>query len=445
MDRRWWVGVIALGLLAGWPRDLARALDMDGDGVSDVWALHFGVTNLGPSADPDGDAQDNRFESIAGTDPLDPLSRFGARATTDQTNLGVEWFGVAGKRYEVWFSYDLLEWELFDGPLDGAGMSLSVTDGLPSAGGGEMMMSAPDPVGEALAALADDGLVPTWGPYPAWAPKQPPKPPLQLYFVSACALDNGLSSLYFWETTEEGVAHYMVLSNIPLGRLPSLQQWFDRDAGYGAIFLDHPYRWDMFAWYWYIESAEKLEKGLIECKEFTWTSAPFERFGYRAPSGWVLDYIGWIHRFFAENADRFAEEMIAFERATAGEDATFRMAMVAPEEGGGGATMAMSMEPDGIRKFYRVQVIASPDADGDMLDASEEALLGTSDGSRDSDADGMPDPYEFVFGLDPMAGDSGGDRDGDAAANDEDARPDDPGVGRLAVTITSPAGGATVP
>lgn len=393
------------------------AIDGDTNGVSDVWASFYGVTNMAPGVDPDGDAQDNRFESISGTNPFEPLSRFASVAATDQTNLRVEWFGVLGKRYEVQYSYDLLEWDLFDGPCTGTGTNLSVADSLPSAGEGEMMMSAPDPLGDALAALAADGLEVRHEPYPAWAPYQPPKPPLQLYLVSACDLDNGLTSMYFWETTEKGVAHYKVLSNIPLGRLPGPQQWLDWKAGYGAIFQHYPYPWEMFSWYWYIENADEVEKGLLSSKDFTWTSEPFERFGYRAPSGWVLEYLTWMHRYFGENAERFADEMVAHEKALAAieEPATFELAMAIPDQGGGGAMMTMSVEPDGIRKFYRVQTIASLDEDGDALDAYEEGLLGTSDSSADSDGDGVGDGIEFSGGLHPT----------NNVDSDSDGMPDD--------------------
>lgn len=73
--------------------------------------------------------------------------------------------------------------------------------------------------------------------------------------------------------------------------------------------------------------------------------------------------------------------------------------------------MAMSMEPDGIRKFYRVQTVASLDGDEDGLDAYEEGLLGTSDTTADWDGDGVNDGDEFANGLDPTS-DADSDEDG---------------------------------
>jgi len=50
-----------------------------GDGIDDAWQVqYFGLNNpnAAPTADPDGDGQNNLFEYIAGTNPADPLSTF---------------------------------------------------------------------------------------------------------------------------------------------------------------------------------------------------------------------------------------------------------------------------------------------------------------------------------------------------------------------------------
>ncbi len=50
-----------------------------GDGIDDAWQVHyFGLNNpnAAPTADPDGDGQNNLFEYIAGTDPTDSLAKF---------------------------------------------------------------------------------------------------------------------------------------------------------------------------------------------------------------------------------------------------------------------------------------------------------------------------------------------------------------------------------
>lgn len=59
MVRMLYVVPVALALLL--PR--LGAMDGDTNGVSDVWAAVYGVTNMVPRDDPDGDGQNNLFES----------------------------------------------------------------------------------------------------------------------------------------------------------------------------------------------------------------------------------------------------------------------------------------------------------------------------------------------------------------------------------------------
>lgn len=67
----------------------------------------------------------------------------------------------------------------------------------------------------------------------------------------------------------------------------------------------------------------------------------------------------------------------------------------------------------------------------------------------DADADSLPNDWEFAYGLDPFstAGTNGanGNRDGDLVLNFQDVRPDDPGVGALSVSITTPTENAVIP
>ncbi len=60
------------------------------------------------------------------------------------------------------------------------------------------------------------------------------------------------------------------------------------------------------------------------------------------------------------------------------------------------------------------------DKDGDGLSACEEACYGTSDYKTDSDSDGMPDPFEVRFGLNPLSFDADEDPDGDTLSNLEE-------------------------
>jgi len=113
VNRRFWISIV---LLCGLGLPLIAAVDLDGDGMSDLWELLHAAQGLAANADSDGDRLDNRSESIAGTDPFDRASTLaieGVRTVRSGnvsgsgsgTNLveGVAfvWTGEPGKRYEV--------------------------------------------------------------------------------------------------------------------------------------------------------------------------------------------------------------------------------------------------------------------------------------------------------------------------------------------------------
>lgn len=76
-------------------------VDLNGNGMSDVWEVAFGWTGL-PDGDDDGDGQSNFQESVAGTDPWDAASVFRLNGLTalPQACL-LRWTSVMGKRYQV--------------------------------------------------------------------------------------------------------------------------------------------------------------------------------------------------------------------------------------------------------------------------------------------------------------------------------------------------------
>ncbi len=89
---------------------LRAILDQNADGVSDIWTAFYPAAGT-PAADPDGDGATNLAESLAGTDPLDPVSRFGAIPTRSATGeLRLRWRGVIGKQYHLETSPDLRNW-----------------------------------------------------------------------------------------------------------------------------------------------------------------------------------------------------------------------------------------------------------------------------------------------------------------------------------------------
>jgi len=77
-------------------------VDLNGDGMSDIWELIYGATGLSPGGDADGDGASNLQESIAGTDPFDPNSvpRISV-TTTNGTNVVISIAGALGKQYQL--------------------------------------------------------------------------------------------------------------------------------------------------------------------------------------------------------------------------------------------------------------------------------------------------------------------------------------------------------
>ncbi|MBI3867300.1 MAG: DUF1800 domain-containing protein [Verrucomicrobia bacterium] len=80
----------------------AAVLDLDHDGLDDLWQILFGAQGISASADSDGDGFTNREESLAGTDPFNANSRPTLRIAPGPAGGAiVSWDAVAGKRYAL--------------------------------------------------------------------------------------------------------------------------------------------------------------------------------------------------------------------------------------------------------------------------------------------------------------------------------------------------------
>jgi hypothetical protein len=101
-----------------WP-----GVDLDSDGMSDVWENAFSAETQEAAVDADGDGQDAYLESVAGTDPNDPESVF--RVTSCRVLRSaqlVRWQSAAGKRYQVEGASSLLgPWTSGGEPVSGTG------------------------------------------------------------------------------------------------------------------------------------------------------------------------------------------------------------------------------------------------------------------------------------------------------------------------------------
>ena len=102
------LALVLLALLADPP--LSATVDLDHDGVSDVWRTAFPSAGAA-TADADGDGATTLAESLAGTDPKAATSRFAATPEPDADgNLVLRWRGLRGKRYQIEASTDFATW-----------------------------------------------------------------------------------------------------------------------------------------------------------------------------------------------------------------------------------------------------------------------------------------------------------------------------------------------
>src|SRR5215475_15670293 len=62
---------VVLFALAACERIQAQKLDLNGNGMSDVWEQIYGAVALDPNLDSDGDGVSILQESLAGTNPFD--------------------------------------------------------------------------------------------------------------------------------------------------------------------------------------------------------------------------------------------------------------------------------------------------------------------------------------------------------------------------------------
>lgn len=109
------------------------ALDVDNDGMCDVWEARHHATTLLPGADDDGDGVSNLDESKAGTDPFDGSSRYAAAITSQSGAYHVSVPSQLGKRYQLTSCQSLSgPWSPVGSAIPGTGGALDLT--APSSG-----------------------------------------------------------------------------------------------------------------------------------------------------------------------------------------------------------------------------------------------------------------------------------------------------------------------
>ena len=98
----------------------------------------------------------------------------------------------------------------------------------------------------------------------------------------------------------------------------------------------------------------------------------------------------------------------------------------AQAEGDSGA-MAVGIDSEtlpwdaSVKSFFKFALPTDADGDG-LSDVYEELVSRTDPSNTDTDADGMPDGWEVLYGLDPFTNDSSADGDDDGLSNAEEFR-----------------------
>ena len=106
----------------------SAVLDLNSDGIGDIYALKYNAAGLATTGDADQDGKTNLEEMIAGTDPWKGDSELAVSAVTiDASGVNISWLGVAGKSYVVQSATDLVlaNWQDEQpAPIPGAGATI---------------------------------------------------------------------------------------------------------------------------------------------------------------------------------------------------------------------------------------------------------------------------------------------------------------------------------
>lgn len=116
---------------------VARAdLDLDSNGLGDVWEAKYRPAILVPNGDDDGDGRTNQEEAEAGTDPFVAADIFAVRdISLAGSDITLRWPSAAGKRYQLQYTSspgDSESWTGIPGLHSGNDGDLEITTPLPS-------------------------------------------------------------------------------------------------------------------------------------------------------------------------------------------------------------------------------------------------------------------------------------------------------------------------
>jgi RHS repeat-associated protein len=105
---------------------LSLAYDANNDGMSDVFADHYGLSQNSAAEDEDKDGYTNLEESKWGTDPTQQTSPFTSLEPYASDVFIFRWDSIEGKRYGVEFTDDLLtSWDVLGNTQRGTGSPIA--------------------------------------------------------------------------------------------------------------------------------------------------------------------------------------------------------------------------------------------------------------------------------------------------------------------------------
>src|SRR6476469_1550552 len=110
-------------------------IDVNNDGMSDVWQQKYSVPSADASLDYDGTGLTNSQKSLLGLDPRNPNSRFHLEIVSDSTSnqLRLRLDTVFGKLYHLESSNDLRNWTSFNSAMAGTGSTVEIIQSLSGA------------------------------------------------------------------------------------------------------------------------------------------------------------------------------------------------------------------------------------------------------------------------------------------------------------------------
>ena len=110
-------------------------IDLNHDGMSDVWQQKYSVPSADASLDYDGTGLTNSQKSLLGLDPRNPNSRFHLEIVNDSVSnqLHLRLDTVFGKLYQLESSNDLRNWTSFNSAIAGTGSTVEIIQSLTGA------------------------------------------------------------------------------------------------------------------------------------------------------------------------------------------------------------------------------------------------------------------------------------------------------------------------